>query len=450
MKFGREFKQVLEKEGFPPEWVDTAIPYRTLKKLLKKIQAELEGLGFDSTTLAQLHQSSPDEEGPNGDGVAFQYKFEGSDKFVPKLSFFINVDDGTPEDAALSPETRRYFEAQALKQHGNSAVGSFGSDGQSDIPKLEGSALTEKSKNLRRIDVHLRFDAEFFGLLQGDVNSLETLQAQEQKMLTTEILALSKSLAVVARPNPSAVHKSDLNRWRQLFDLYLQAGVFFSTHELDHGSRSSAKAAQQLQWFQSEVIKRDIVSRFKMKDSHVALTRFVKINIDILQNLKFQELQRTAISKILKKFDKRTKLGAARSFPKLISSDSVMGSSMAKSVCAQISQELVQIVPQVEDHACPICCDICWRPVRLKCKHLVCIRCTILLQRERKRFCPMCRDDVVMQADTDNIDRDLEDFLKKYFPKETNKKQIDNETADGIENFGPAYRHPSEHSCAIM
>lgn len=450
MKFGREFRDALEKEGYPATWVETAIPYRQLKKLLRKIQEELESLGLDSATLAQLHQSSPDEEDRNGSGVAFQYDFEGDEKFVPKLTFFINLEDGTPVDAELSPATRRYFEARALKHHGNSDRNSFGLDGQRDSPASEEIAVLSEAEGLRRIDVQLRFDAEFFGLLQGDVNSLDSLQAQEQKALTDEIQALSTSITEVARPKTSSFHKSDLNRWRELFDLYLQAGIFFSTNEFDHGSRTSAMAAQKLQWFQTEVVKRDIVGHFKLKASHAALQQFIKINLGILQNLKFQEINQRAITKILKKFDKRTNLGAARTFPRLIMTDSVMSGSMAKAVCSQISQELVQIVPQVEDYSCPICCDICWRPIRMKCKHLVCIRCTILLQRQKKRNCPLCREDVILKADTDNIDRDLERYLKKFFPKEVLQKQIANETADGIEQFGPYYVHPSEANCAVM
>ncbi|KAK0106482.1 hypothetical protein ONS96_004110 [Cadophora gregata f. sp. sojae] len=402
MKFGREFRDALEKEGYPATWVETAIPYGQLKKLLKKIQEELESLGLSSATLAQLHQSSPDEEDRigNGTGVAFQYDFEGGERFIPKLTFFINIEDGTPVDAELSPATRRYFEAQASRHHGNTDRGSFDLDGQIDSLATEETTIVDEPEGLRRIDVQLRFDAEFFGLLQGDVNSLDSLQAHEQKVLADEIQALSISITEVARPKTSSFHKSDLNRWRDLFDLYLQAGVFFSTNEYDHGSRTSAMAAQKLQWFQTEVVKRGIMGLFKLKASHTALQQFIQINLGILQNLKFQEINQRAITKILKKFDKRTNLGAARTFPKLIQTDSVMPGSMAKAVCSQISQELVQIVPQVEDFACPICCDICWRPIRMKCKHLVCIRCTILLQRQKKRNCPLCREDVILKADT--------------------------------------------------
>jgi hypothetical protein len=89
-------------------------------------------------------------------------------------------------------------------------------------------------------------------------------------------------------------------RWRELFDLYLQAGVFFSTHELDRGKRDSTAAARQLQWFQSEVTRRGLKDLFKLPASHQALDRFIRINITLLRNLKFQEINQKAISKILK------------------------------------------------------------------------------------------------------------------------------------------------------
>jgi E3 ubiquitin-protein ligase BAH len=88
--------------------------------------------------------------------------------------------------------------------------------------------------------------------------------------------------------------------WRELFDLYLQAAVFFSTKEASSGSRSPASAARQLEWFQSEVNKRGLVAAFKLPASRQALDRFVKINISLLLNLKFQEINQVAIVKILK------------------------------------------------------------------------------------------------------------------------------------------------------
>jgi E3 ubiquitin-protein ligase BAH len=95
-------------------------------------------------------------------------------------------------------------------------------------------------------------------------------------------------------------HKTDMYRWRELIDVYLQAGVFFSTHEIDHGSRSHAAAARQLQWFQSEVTRRGLIDLFKLPASRPAFDRFIAINVTLLKNLKFQEINKIAITKILK------------------------------------------------------------------------------------------------------------------------------------------------------
>ena len=151
---------------------------------------------------------------------------------------------------------------------------------------------------LRQIEISLTFDAEFFELLQDDVSHLDAIQAAERKALTNEILELSKEITALAKP--SRFNKTDMYGWRQLFDLYLQAGVFFSTSEGTMGTRSTASAAQQLEWFQNEVTSRGLVSGFKLPASHRALDRFVKINIALLRNLRYQEINQVAIGKILK------------------------------------------------------------------------------------------------------------------------------------------------------
>ncbi|KAL3426180.1 hypothetical protein PVAG01_02971 [Phlyctema vagabunda] len=468
MKFAHEFKDALVREGFPTRWVESAVPYGQLKKCIKKVESELRSLGLDSATLAQLmpptttttttyKPNNPAGESP----VAFQYDFDGNKtQFRPKLTLFVQVKDGLAIDATLSPATRQYLERLVSTQ------------GQNVVPYVEApetvdveSPLAEyppilspedvyasdtrtKKPVVQRIEVPLTFDSEFFGILQGDVTNLDKIQAVEQKALSEEILALSTEVTTLTRPTKYG--KTDLYRWRQLFDIYLQAGVFFSMHEFDHGRRNSKMALKQLQWFQNEVMKEDIVGSFKMTASHQALERFVKINVTLLRNLKFQEINQLAITKILKKFDKRTKLGATRTFHQLIQSGSIMSETMAKAVCSQVSHDLVKIVPQVDDYLCPICFTISWRPIRLKCKHIFCIRCTIRMQKEKKMFCPLCRGQVIMDADQDNIDDELASFLKKYFPKETRQKQIELETAAGIEQFGIYYKHPSETKCLMM
>lgn len=130
-------------------------------------------------------------------------------------------------------------------------------------------------------------------------------------------------------------------------------------------------------------------------------------------------------------FDKRTNLGAATTFPKLILSDAIMSRSMAKAVCQQVSQDLIRIVPQVEDFACPICSDIVWRPIRMDCKHLLCIRCTIVLQRQRKPLCPMCRGDVIMKANTGNPPPSPY-FHSRSLPHQPGRKMILSHVLSGL------------------
>jgi len=83
MKFAHELKEALRREGFPPHWVESAIPYALLKKSIKKVEAELKSLGLDAETLRHLGPSSSSSEFQNarrGSGnaaVAFQYQLGG-------------------------------------------------------------------------------------------------------------------------------------------------------------------------------------------------------------------------------------------------------------------------------------------------------------------------------------------------------------------------------------
>ena len=47
----------------------------------------------------------------------------------------------------------------------------------------------------------------------------------------------------------------------------------------------------------------------------------------------------------------------------------------------------------------------------------------------------------------DNLDRQLEKYLEKYFPKEVKEKRRANEIERGIEDYGPNYKH---QDCVVM
>lgn len=400
MKFAHEFKETLEREGFPEHWRAAAIPYSQLKKCLKRVQRELETLGLDKETLQ--HLLAAQIVTPQGNPIPIaRYNLDhapSQHSLRPRLSVFVHLQDGQVIDAALSPASRAFLQKLSGRQSPSSMSPSLAATKPDDATQLSEDQLQIGEGGFERIEIPLVFDGEFFTILQTDVDSLDALQQREEKSMEREIKALGGEVSSVAKPSKKFA-KTDLNRWREIFDLYLDAQVFFSSHELDHGSRSSAKAVQQLIWFQKEIQNRDLLNKFKVPSSRLAYTRFLQLNATLLQNLKFQEINKTAITKILKKFDKRTSLGASVSFRAAVRSQQFLAGNIAKRLCAQLSQEVVSVVPRVEDYSCPICFSIAWYPVRLRCSHFFCVRCVIKMQRENKKSCPLCREDVVMDAD---------------------------------------------------
>lgn len=69
-------------------------------------------------------------------------------------------------------------------------------------------------------------------------------------------------------------------------------------------------------------------------------------------------------------------------------------------MCFKISEELISVIPQLNDYLCPVCYSIAFKPIRLSCGHIFCIRCMIVMQRAEEDHCPLCRGSVVMQADS--------------------------------------------------
>lgn len=89
---------------------------------------------------------------------------------------------------------------------------------------------------------------------------------------------------------------------------------------------------------------------------------------------------------------------------------------------------LLPILPSIDDYSCAICTSVAWRPIRLDCSHLFCIRCLVKLQKQGKADCPLCRaKDVVASADERNMDEATVKFLKAWFPKEVSEKSKENE-----------------------
>jgi hypothetical protein len=240
--------------------------------------------------------------------------------------------DGNIVDASLTPTTRQFFEkissGSAISHYDDekdSALANIsrfkttdkatdnitgnatdntadkGTDNATDTttttaPQTEASRQDEE--RYERIELPLVFDGVFFDMLLSDVSNLDALQTTEQNHLQEEVKELGRQVSQVSRP--TRFSKSDMDRWRRIFELYLDAEIFFATHEREHGTRSSQKALKQLQWFQGQVNKQELVSSFKLPESRTAFSKFLELNLDLLKHLQFQELNVLAFSKILK------------------------------------------------------------------------------------------------------------------------------------------------------
>lgn len=202
--------------------------------------------------------------------------------------------------ASLGPATRTLIDVLSRRNHSH---GDSEAQPPSIVPVGHSNNATPStieycSINYSQFEVPLTHDDEFFNILLSKVIKLDGLQATQERRMSSEIVALRHDIARLSRPTHIA--RTDLEKWRMVFGLYLDAQVFFSTLESDHGFRHLGAAAQQLAWFREELEKLGVVGRFRLPESRLALDKFLRLNLDLLRNLRFQEINRIAVAKILK------------------------------------------------------------------------------------------------------------------------------------------------------
>lgn len=238
-----------------------------------------------------------------------------------------------------------------------------------------------------------------------------------------------------------------------------------------------------------------------MKDSRSvgAVEDFLRLNLALLDVKKFQRVNVEAARKILKKHDKRTALTASsglRNFvqqqdsvrfaaaaaasmgmhlsglgmpaestgalvapasgthPSLAallpsSTTGLLSESLPHILLSLLTTTLLPILPSVDDYSCAICTGLAWRPIRLDCSHLFCIRCLVKLQKSGKKDCPLCRaPNVVASADGRNMDPATVNMLKMWFPHEVSEKDHENENDRKKEEL--AELGFEQHKCVVM
>ncbi|KAF9924101.1 hypothetical protein FBU30_005865 [Linnemannia zychae] len=303
---------------------------------------------------------------------------------------------------------------------------------KTDCAKHGHSVVNTEENGKRVLVIELTADTAFFDQLGEEVSQLSKLQQANKAKFESKVDDLSKILTVVSSPQ-----NKDMYTWREILKIYLDAQVFVGDQETDRSTRSSEKAQTQLQWFMKEMERSKLTHKFKQPKSKVAFNTFFQLNSELIMMKQFKELNQMAMTKILKKHDKRTSL-----------SDNI-----SKSLTYTIGNQLVSIIPQPDDYACPICMSVAWKPIRLKCKHVFCVRCLIKAQRKRMVHCPICRqENSVYEADASNLDVSMMNFLKLYFPKEIKEKRREASKEQAVEEMEAltGRRFDSTEACVIM
>jgi len=327
MKFGHAFKQSLQKEGFPPEWVESAISYSQLKKCIKRLTDELRQVGLDPETLAKLlkhvedYNASTTQNKDNHQERPFEYILNANDSkgvrhkahqpFHPMLLFYVNETTGEIYSAELDEETKRKLQMLAVETGMSQIRVTEAADAQPqspttpdmtspDVPAIvRRDSISSSRPGYRTVKVPLDSDTEFFTRLSSEVTGLEKLQEREEKRMHSQIEDLGKQIATMTNPDKRS-NKKTLAAWRQVFQMYIEEGIFFGNTEIDHRSHDSDKAMERLAEFSNKVAQAGIVEKLKKKDSLRALNMFMHINREILQGLRFGEINHSAMVKILK------------------------------------------------------------------------------------------------------------------------------------------------------
>lgn len=463
MHFSKTYSQLLLT--LPPELRENAIQYRQLKKLINQLVQELSSLGLSPTVLQQLlEQQDPgsltaqieeirqqcDRVDDDDDGrqrhATVTYEFIGTSSHIePRLRLSVKH----PADAASGHTTTLDSILEVLQFHSQALESN--------------TALVDtyySSTNTHDLIIPLRSDTAFFQLLNTAYASLAEHLDTIHGGFTSTLQSLVHIISATARPTSSSAPRSfstysmissnaatlrprsgsrntDLYSWREIFQMYVEAEIFESVGERTRGERSVEETETRMKRFEERMQKkRSMLMLARSKD---ALDVFMRMNFFILDLKRFQFANAEATRKILKKHTKRTALPLPSYLPvwnspltaspppaelALLPQPPV---SLPRLLVQAIGEILLPIVPHVDDYSCLICTSLAFKPIRLGCGHLFCVRCLVKLQKLGKANCPICRAPTVLKADRTNVDYALLNFMADWFPLESHAKLNTNE-----------------------
>ncbi|KAF4605704.1 hypothetical protein EYR40_004493 [Pleurotus pulmonarius] len=506
MHFSKTYSQILL--SLPDDLRQNSIQYRQLKKLINQVVLELSSHGLSPNILQELiidskgagtHHTADVEADELLRALSkVVYEIEGEpDHIVPRLRLWIEL----PESGSTSPSE--------LREHLAVHLGATLSEVQMRPPTSDEASITEDgvggdgdevdvlyttskgypSSRHYELVIPLVADGAFFELLSDALRALSEYLTGVRSNFSVTLRDLAATISSSARPmsatssfrpysvvssDPSASlsppslfrhAKTDLYTWRCIFQLYMESEVFESTKETSRGQHTVEETERRLELFTTQLRQRGLTDRaqLKSKESRDALLSFLRMNHFILDIKKFQLANAEATRKILKKHTKRTCLplpplsdpglpaaGPVERTPVSLSlSLRPQDTILAQILVQAINETLLPVIPHIDDYSCLICTSIAFKPIRLSCGHLFCVRCLVKMQKRGNGDCPMCRAPSVLVADRSNVDWAMLNFMQDWFPKETKEKIKQNET-EVVEEQLAELGLDSHQGCTVM
>lgn len=339
-----------------------------------------------------------------------------------------------------------------------------------DTTRPAPNPATRDGEVLHELVIPLVSDTAFFQLLSLAIHHISAHMIVLQSNFVNTLHDLSSAIRNSARPASSVsrsfhpfsatsnaatvgvssgVRGSDLYTWREIFRVYIETEIFESVHEIQRGERSVEESEHRLKLFVERVTRGGLGVRRKMKKmkkmrSWNALEKFLELNVFILNIKKFHFANAEATRKILKKHAKRTALPEPNAL--ILSTQSTW---LPHVLVQAIVETLLPVIPHLDDYTCLICTSIAFKPIRLNCGHLFCVRCLVKMQKRGKANCPMCRASTVLIADQTNVDWALMNFMQDWFPVESKLKLKENQKEANREQLEELGFDPDQ-KCVIV
>ncbi|KAJ1941402.1 hypothetical protein FBU59_003509, partial [Linderina macrospora] len=426
MKFGKTIETSAKE--LPEDWQPYIIQYKLLKKNIKRIVNELDDtfrlLNLNALAISEdailldsesvrsgaasvMTQETTDHvddalsgSAPASDAAGkIEYLIEKDKDGVvhpvitvklrnypvtPPIDPIVELaDDGSApiDDLSLPPTTPTLAQQISSQTASVSAPTSSVSHVAGNVVQIEtkrDGGVTET-----QVTVRLQTDQAFFDQLIDYIERTRSFEKDYTQQYNTNVQVLGADLTAVTSP-----FKHDFEIWREIFRLYMDADIWSHAEGDFRPTNSAHEGQERFAEFMKHIEKLGLPRKFRDKQSGKLLVSFYKLNTELIYMKLLQEMNEAATRKIIKKHDKRTHLIAKTQFPQFVTIDTT---TLTQALIFTIHNDLVGIVPQIDDYLCPMCLNVVWRPLRLECNHVFCSRCVVKASRRRMFNCPVCR-----------------------------------------------------------